>query len=190
MRLTKEIKGRIVDAARNTPALVAEREALVAERKSIGDRVHAHLYGQHAIWLAQAPRDSQRRWLRTTVTQSILVRGCSMMLRFSKPRPFPLENNLEYGCEHLKDESLCDELIAHEQKDDAFRQRVKGVLANVKALLDACSTDSRLREAWPDGASVYEPVLALYAPRKDTTAIAVRTDVINEALGLPPEVKS
>lgn len=189
MRLTKEIKEHIVNAARNTPALVAEREAIGAERKSISDRVHAHMYGRYSEWLALAPCDGQREWVKTSMAQSIRVRGYRVVLLFSAPRPIPFEIDLDYGCERLKDDALCDELIAHEQKDEAFRGRVKDAIANVKALLGTCATDTRLREAWPDGASVYEPVLALYAPRKDTTAIAVRTDTINEALGLPPEVK-
>lgn len=57
----------------------------------------------------------------------------------------------------------------------------------LSGVIDSCTTDKRLREVWPDGASIYNPILARHTPEGAGKALAPVLDNVNKLLGLPPE---
>lgn len=155
MRLTPSARHRISVAVNHHPALAAERDRVRKEIQSIGDRVHAHL-------LPGIEEQADAYWPSTLLTRrtlmSVLVpMGGVRVVNFSSPRIVPSAGANAIPIYHSE---LVSDIEHATQLRFNFEQLVEGISRELEELMPEGASVKTLRDAWPEGASIYEPILA------------------------------
>lgn len=158
MRLTKEIKNKIVDAAvHDTMAPL-----LNAHKKSggiLGLMVYNRYYDAYVQDMKRLPaeffvyRDSIRVYVPApTETRPDNVR--SFIINLSESKPFAAVHEPSYSLPELREigsPALIEKLKAWDRRGDELLTRHRGLRSEIRALVDGCSTLKKLEEAWPEG---------------------------------------
>lgn len=85
-----------------------------------------------------------------------------------------------------KGDALYAEYRAIEDERSALADSIAKMRTDANAILQSCSSTSKLKTVWPEITTFVEPY---EAPKEKKNLPAVNVEPLNEALGLPPETK-
>lgn len=167
---TKAVKGKF-DAL----------QAALAERgHKLALRAHTRAFGKQTV---EQARHMPGEWIAYRRTVQYRVNGMLIALTTEQDQPVPHPVAMNISNPTLEPGLFADEVIAHAQDSEQLTKERKRVGGELYRHLERFNTFKALREGWPEGKAVYEPILREY--EQNSTLPAVIPDSLNKELGLP-----